>query len=47
MDSVELQNEFLTPMLDVIPAQLYAEALAAELGVPPGFRYLSKVVKQV
>jgi glucosamine--fructose-6-phosphate aminotransferase (isomerizing) len=37
-------DEFLSPILDVIPVQLFAEALAAELGVPPGFRYLHKVV---
>ncbi len=37
-------DEFLSPMLDVIPAQLYTEALAGYLGVPPGFRYIQKVI---
>jgi len=40
-------DEFLSPMLDVIPVQLFAEALASELGVPPGFRYLQKVVSSI
>jgi glucosamine--fructose-6-phosphate aminotransferase (isomerizing) len=40
-------DEFLAALLDVLPAQLFAEALAWDLGVPPGFRYLSKVVKKI
>jgi glutamine---fructose-6-phosphate transaminase (isomerizing) len=40
-------DEFLAPMLEVIPAQLYAEALARELNVPPGFRHIQKVVTQL
>jgi hypothetical protein len=34
-------------MLDVIPAQIFAEALARKLGVGPGFRYIGKVVTRL
>ncbi len=37
----------LAAALDVIPAQLFAEALARARGVPAGFRYISKVVSQL
>lgn len=40
-------DEFLAPMLDAVPAQLFAEALARQRGVPPGFRYIGKVVTHV
>ncbi len=40
-------NEYLSPMLDVIPGQLFAEALARHDGIPAGFRYISKVVKKL
>ncbi len=40
-------DEFLAPMLDVIPAQLFADALARKLGVGPGFRYIGKVTTQL
>jgi glucosamine--fructose-6-phosphate aminotransferase (isomerizing) len=40
-------DEFLAPLLDVIPVQLFADALARQLGVGPGFRYIGKVVTQV
>jgi glucosamine--fructose-6-phosphate aminotransferase (isomerizing) len=40
-------NEFLTPILDVIPAQLFAEALARKNHVPPTFRYIQKVVTTI
>jgi glucosamine--fructose-6-phosphate aminotransferase (isomerizing) len=40
-------DEFLPALLDVLPAQLFAETLARELGVQPGFRYLTKVVKKI
>jgi glucosamine--fructose-6-phosphate aminotransferase (isomerizing) len=40
-------DEFLAPMLDVIPAQIFAEALARKLGVGPGFRYIGKVVTRL
>lgn len=42
-----LEDEFLSPMLDVIPVQLFVEAYARELGVEAGFRYISKVVKHL
>ena len=37
-------DEFLAPLLDVIPAQLFADALAARRDGTPGFRYIAKVV---
>jgi fructoselysine-6-P-deglycase FrlB-like protein len=40
-------DEFLSPILDIIPAQIYVDALARRLGVVPGFRYISKVVTQL
>jgi fructoselysine-6-P-deglycase FrlB-like protein len=40
-------DEFLSPILDVVPAQLFVEALARERGVPPGFRYISKVIMKL
>lgn len=40
-------DEFLAPFLNVIPAQLFAEAYARQRGVNLGFRYLSKVVKRL
>lgn len=40
-------DEFLAPMLDVVPAQLFADALADRLGVELGFRYLGKTVKRI
>lgn len=49
-DASVLQNpvdEFLSPMLDVIPAQLFAEALARHRGITTGFRYISKVVSRI
>lgn len=42
-----LQDELLAPMLDVIPVQLFVEALARETGVGTGFRYISKVIKHL
>jgi len=35
--------EYLAPLLDVIPAQLFTHALAAHRGILPGFRYIAKV----
>jgi glucosamine--fructose-6-phosphate aminotransferase (isomerizing) len=46
-DSTAVADEYLSPMLDVIPAQLFADALARQLDVAPGFRYISKVVTQL
>jgi glucosamine--fructose-6-phosphate aminotransferase (isomerizing) len=40
-------DEFLAPLLDVIPAQIFADALARSLGVEPGFRYIGKVVTRL
>jgi glucosamine--fructose-6-phosphate aminotransferase (isomerizing) len=42
-DTAQSIDEFLSPMLDVIPAQIFADALARRLGVGPGFRYIGKV----
>jgi glucosamine--fructose-6-phosphate aminotransferase (isomerizing) len=41
-DAAQSIDEFLSPMLDVIPAQLFADALARRLGVGAGFRYIGK-----
>lgn len=38
-------DEYLSPLLDILPAQLYADALAKQQGIEPGFRHLTKVVK--
>jgi glucosamine--fructose-6-phosphate aminotransferase (isomerizing) len=40
-------DEFLAPILDIIPAQLFADALAHERGIEPKFRYIGKVVAQL
>ncbi|HEU5101443.1 MAG TPA: SIS domain-containing protein [Roseiflexaceae bacterium] len=40
-------DEFLAPMIDVIPAQLFADAVARKLGVGPGFRHIGKVTTQL
>jgi len=40
-------DEFLSPMLDIVPAQLFAEALATQQIEKPGFRYLQKVVTKL
>jgi glucosamine--fructose-6-phosphate aminotransferase (isomerizing) len=40
-------DEFLSPLLDIIPVQLYAQALVEARGITPGFRYISKVVKNI
>jgi glutamine---fructose-6-phosphate transaminase (isomerizing) len=42
-----LEDELLSPMVDIIPVQLFVEAMAYERGISPGFRYISKVVKQL
>jgi glucosamine--fructose-6-phosphate aminotransferase (isomerizing) len=42
-----LGDEYLSPMLDVIPAQLCSEALARLAGFPLGFRYINKVVTKL
>jgi glucosamine--fructose-6-phosphate aminotransferase (isomerizing) len=40
-------DEYLSPAVDIIPIQLMADSLAARLNVPPGFRYISKVVRKI
>ena len=40
-------DEFLSPLLDILPIQLFADHLANALNLPPGFRYISKIVRQV
>ncbi len=35
--------EYLAPLLDIIPAQLFVHALAAHRAILPGFRYIAKV----
>jgi len=40
-------EEFLSPILDVLPVQVYMLALAGRLGIQPGFRYIQKVVKSL
>jgi glutamine---fructose-6-phosphate transaminase (isomerizing) len=42
-----LEDEMLSSMVDIIPVQLFVEALANERSVSPSFRYISKVVKQL
>ncbi len=39
-----LVEEFLSPILDIIPVQLFAIALAESRQVSPGFRHIQKVV---
>jgi len=40
-------DEFLSPLLDMLPIQLFSEAMAVQRSIQPGFRYLSKVVRQL
>lgn len=40
-------GDFLSPLLDVVPMQVFAERLAREGQARPGFRYISKVVTQL
>jgi glucosamine--fructose-6-phosphate aminotransferase (isomerizing) len=40
-------DEFLSPLLDILPVQLFSEAMALRRGIRPGFHYLSKVVRQL
>jgi len=37
----------LCPILDVVPVQIFAEALAREKGLEPGFRHIHKVVTAI
>lgn len=43
----QVVDEFLSPILDIVPVQIFTEALAHHLGFPPGFRYIQKVVKSL
>lgn len=40
-------DEFLAPILDIIPVQLFTEALARARGVAPGFRYIGKIITKL
>ncbi|RPI31436.1 MAG: SIS domain-containing protein [Chloroflexota bacterium] len=40
-------DEFLSPLLDIIPVQLFVDEMAARLGVAPGFRHIQKVVTKL
>lgn len=42
-----LPDEFLSSLLNIIPAQLYTDALRQQRGISPGFRYISKIVTQL
>lgn len=42
-----LDDEFLSPMVDVIPVQLFIEAFARQTNVSDGFRYISKVIQKL
>jgi glucosamine--fructose-6-phosphate aminotransferase (isomerizing) len=37
-------DEFLAPLVDIIPVQLYVEAHARRLGLQPGFRHIGKII---
>jgi glutamine---fructose-6-phosphate transaminase (isomerizing) len=40
-------DEFLSPILDIIPIQLFAGALALSRHVEPGFRHIHKIVQKL
>ena len=40
-------DEFLSPLLDILPVQIAADGLARSSGNEPGFRFISKVVRQL
>lgn len=40
-------GDYLAPLLDVVPAQFFAEQMARTFNVQPGFRYIQKVVRQL
>ena len=44
---LEPVDEFLSPLLDVLPIQLFSEAMAVQRGIQPGFRHISKIVRQL
>ncbi len=45
--SADSLDEFLAPILDIIPAQLFTEAIARTRGIDTTFQYISKVVTQL
>jgi fructoselysine-6-P-deglycase FrlB-like protein len=40
-------DEFLAPLLDIVPVQLFTAALAVARGAGTSFRHISKVVTQI
>jgi glutamine---fructose-6-phosphate transaminase (isomerizing) len=46
-DSNQGIDEILSPLLDVIPVQLFIEVLARQRGLEPGFRFISKIVTRL
>ncbi|HVN52973.1 MAG TPA: SIS domain-containing protein [Anaerolineaceae bacterium] len=40
-------DEFLSPILDILPIQLLAQRLADDRGIQPGFRFIRKVVRKI
>ncbi len=40
-------RELLSPLLDVVPMQVFAETLARKLGLEPEFRRIAKVVRNI
>jgi fructoselysine-6-P-deglycase FrlB-like protein len=40
-------GELLSPLLDVVPMQVFAETLARTLGLEPQFRRIAKVVRSI
>jgi glucosamine--fructose-6-phosphate aminotransferase (isomerizing) len=40
-------DECLAPLLDIVPVQLFVEALARHRGVLPGFRHISKIIDRM
>jgi glucosamine--fructose-6-phosphate aminotransferase (isomerizing) len=40
-------DEFLSPIVDIVPFQIYTDALAPRRGFGKGFRYINKVVTQL
>lgn len=40
-------DEMLSPLLDILPTQLFSEAMARHLGITPGFRHIHKVVQRL
>lgn len=45
--TAEALDVFLSPLLDIIPVQLFADRLARARGIAPGFRYITTVVSQL